>query len=117
MFASVDSLRSAGFSGFVSIRELRECKLQCVPGKRGDMGVYLVLRVQEDVPVFIERSTGGHFKGRDPSVAINVLASNWVQGTSVVYIDKAGAPGKSATLRSRLRQYLSFGTRRVVGHA
>lgn len=116
IFASVDSLRSAGFSGFVSMRELRECKLQCVPGRPGDIGVYLVLRVQEDIPVFIERSTGGYFKGRDPNVAVEVLASHWVRGTPVVYIGKAGAPGRSATLRSRLWQYLSFGAGRSVGH-
>src|SRR5450432_1504030 len=99
MFASLDSLRSAGFAGFVSIRELRGCKLRCVPGETGDIGVYLILRVQEDIPAFIERSTGGHFKGIDPSVAVNVLESNWVVGTPVVYIGKAGERGGAATLR------------------
>jgi hypothetical protein len=62
MFRSIDSLRSAGFTGFVSIRELRECKLQCVPGKPGDIGVYLVLRLQQDIPAFLVKSSGGYFK-------------------------------------------------------
>jgi len=116
MFTSVDNLRRAGFTGFISIRELRESKLERVPGDPGDIGVYLVLRVQEGIPAFIEKSTGGHFKGRDPNVPRDILSSHWVEDTPVVYIGKAGAPGKSATLRSRLRQYLSFGNGRAVGH-
>ena len=98
------------------MRILRECKLQCVPGQPGDIGVYLILRVKEDDPAFMERSTGGYFKGRDPNVATEVLSSHWVPGTPVVYIGKAGAPGKAATLRSRLRQFLSFGAGRNLGH-
>jgi hypothetical protein len=116
IFASVDSLRSAGFTGFVSIRELRECKLQCVPGKPGDIGVYLVLRVQTDIPVFLKKSTGGFFKKQDPSVAVDILKANWVRNTLVVYIGKAGTLDGKATLRSRLRQYLSFGAGRAIGH-
>jgi hypothetical protein len=76
----------------------------------------LVLRVQEDIPVFLKKSTGGYFKGLDPNVAVNVLTSNWVRGTPVVYIGKAGTPDKKATLRSRLRRFLAFGAGRAIGH-
>ena len=94
MFRSLEGLRSAGFTGFVSIRELRECKLQCVPGEPGDIGVYAVLRVQKGVPVFLKKSTGGYFKGRNPNVDAAVLAANWRKRTVVVYLGKAGSPRK-----------------------
>jgi hypothetical protein len=116
IFANRDSLQGAGFTGFMSIRALRECNLECVPGRIGDIGVYVVLAMHETVPPFVEKSTGGYFKGRDPNVAVNVLISNWVSGTPVVYIGKAGKKGSPATLRSRLRQYLHFGAGKAVGH-
>ena len=112
----IPSLRSAGFSGFLSIAEFRSQKLACVPGQPGDMGVYMILRESSDDPEFVATGTGGHFKGKDPNVSLEVLKSNWVTGATVINIGKAGAPGKAATLRSRLRQYLSFGAGRPVGH-
>jgi len=45
-----------------------------------------------------------------------VLRANWVEGTPVVYIGKAGDPGSAATLRSRLGQYFKFGAGRNIGH-
>lgn len=59
---------------------------------------------------------GGWFRGKDPNVAEAVLRANWVENASVLYIGKAGDPGKSATLRSRLTQYLKFGDDKAVGH-
>jgi hypothetical protein len=113
---NTESLRANGFSGFVTIRNLRESKLRCVPGDRGDIGVYIMLRSDQDPPVFLKQSTGGRFKGRDPNVSAEDLEANWVHNSPIVYIGKAGAPGKSATLRSRLKQYLDFGAGRAVGH-
>ena len=115
-FSSADSLRSHGFTGFLSIRELRECDLQCVPGVRDDIGVYVVLRTEEGVPTFLAKSTGGRFKGRDPNVSRVELRAHWVDGTTIMYVGKAGSSGKSATLRSRLRQYLAFGAGTPIGH-
>lgn len=34
----------------------------------------------------------------------------------MVYIGKAGGPGKNATLRSRMRQYMRFGQGEALGH-
>jgi hypothetical protein len=39
-----------------------------------------------------------------------------VQDPSIVYIGKAGRINGSATLRSRLKQYLAFGEGRAAGH-
>jgi hypothetical protein len=115
-YTNIDSLRADGFTGFVTVRELRASKMAGVPGKRGDIGVYVVLRIEREMPGFLEASTGGRFKGRDPNVALDVLRAKWLREAQIVYIGKAGAPGKSATLRSRLRQYLDFGAGRAIGH-
>lgn len=70
-YTSIDSLRADGFTGFVTVRDLRACKLSCVPGKRGDIGVYVVLRMEEGVPSFLSARTGVRFKSRDPNVALD----------------------------------------------
>ena len=112
----IQSLRAQGFEGFLTIRDLRACNLECVPGKPGDIGVYVVLRSEHGQPQFLQTSTGGRFKGRDPNVAIDALRAKWVPESRLIYLGKAGAPGKPATLRSRLRQYLDFGAGQPVGH-
>ncbi len=96
MFNNLQAMRGAGFVGFKTIKELRDTKLKEVPGGSGgeDMGVYLVLRLAPNPPVFMDQSIGGHFKKKDPTVSLAELKSNWVDGTLVIYIGKAGAPGK-----------------------
>jgi hypothetical protein len=115
-YKSIESLRAHGFTGFATIGELRNNKLKDVPRQHGDMGVYVVVRIEQEDPEFLNYSTGGQFKGRDPSVSLDELQSNWVRNAIVIYVGKAGAPGKSATLRSRLKQYLDFGSGKAVGH-
>jgi hypothetical protein len=66
--------------------------------------------------VFLETGTGGFFKGKDPNVPVEVLQQNWVESSPTVYIGKAGDPGKTAALRTRLWQYLRFGVGANVGH-
>lgn len=58
-------MRTTWFSNTDSlpIRDLRGCDLQCVPGNRDDIGVYVVLRTEVVVPTFLAKSTGGRFKG------------------------------------------------------
>ena len=85
-------------------------------GIPNQMGVYLVINPSSTTPEFIEPGTGGFFKGKDPNVSFDTLKSNWVEKTVVVYIGKAGAIGKDPTLRSRLKQYFSFGKGNNIGH-
>jgi len=66
------------------------------------------------LPDFLSESVGGHFKGKNPTVAVGELQSKWVEDALVLNIGKAG-PGK-ATLRSRLKQYVRFGQGQAVGH-
>jgi hypothetical protein len=99
-FATVDALHSRGFVGFRTIAELRQNKLTEVPEVNG---VYLILRATAGDPRFLTTSTGGRFKGRDPTVDVAVLTRCWITDTPVLYIGKAGGDDTNSTLRSRLR--------------
>lgn len=112
IFNDIDILKKFGFSGFLSIEELRESK-KVIPKCKG---VYFVLHLFNSTPKFIEKGTGGYFKGRDPNVPVDVLTKKWVDETKVIYIGKGGQMGKKSTLRSRLSQYLRFGEGKNVGH-
>jgi hypothetical protein len=106
-------LQKLGFEGFLTVAELRSSALKDAPGYPG---VYVFLRESRDAPVFLDRSVGGHFKGKDPTVQISELRKAWVPESSIVYIGKAGKLGGPPTLRTRLRQYLDFGAGKPVGH-
>ena len=84
--------------------------------KRHRKGVYVVLRESESSPQFLSEGTGGFFKGKNPNVSIAELKANWVEGTHVIYIGKAGGADSSATLQKRLGQYLRFGQGANIGH-
>ncbi len=101
-----------GFAGFRSVGDLRLAP-HAIPATRG---VYFVVRTSTSDPEYLAVGSGGHFKGRDPNVSIEVLRANWVRGASVVYIGKAGDPGSASHLRRRLTQYLRFGEGAPVGH-
>ena len=105
-FDSIIDIRRGGFHGFVTISELQTSKCHEVSD---NPGVYLVLRPNWAEPAFVSKSTGGYFKGRDPSVRINQLQDAWVEKSLVLYIGKAGGPGTKATLKSRLRKYMECG--------
>lgn len=112
-FGTIDSIRAGGFTGFMTVAHLRDTRLKEVPDLPG---VYMVLAEPYLVPKFLPVSVGGHFKGRDPTVPIAELEANWVAGAIVLNIGKAGGSGTSATLRKRLRQYLSFGSGKPAAH-
>jgi hypothetical protein len=100
-------LRAEGFAGFVGFEELRSGELKNVPHTAG---VYVVVREGEERPGFLDASSGGRFKGKDPTELVDVLESKWVEGAEVVYI------GKGEDLRRRLKQYTDFGAGHPVGH-
>lgn len=108
-----DDLAEMGFTGFVTVHDLRTSELREVPQVPG---VYVVLRESDDAPSFRTVNVGGHFKGKDPTVPIDKLRAKWVPATNVDYIGKAGHLGRPPTLRTRLKQYLDFGAGKPVGH-
>jgi len=103
MFTAAD-LRNNGFLGFVSWSGFSRTD---VPDRGG---VYVVLHPAEAAPVFQTVSFGGHFKGLDPSVTVEVLRRKWLANVETTKI------GKATSLRSRLGQYRSFGSGKPVGH-
>lgn len=111
-FQAIEDLKQAGLCGFVSVENLRN-DVSMIPES---MGVYMVVRRSASVPEYLAAGTGGFYKGEDPNVLIEALERNWVDGTCVVYIGKAGATGTSATLKRRIRQYIRFGMGKSVGH-
>ena len=98
------SLELAGFNGWIPFADMRDSACP----KAG--GVYVITRDDTGPVAFAERSCGGWFKGKDPSVTSDVLIANWVDGAEVVYI------GKADQLRRRLIQFADFGAGRPVGH-
>ena len=106
-------LQVQGFEGFISMSELMNGARMRIPDQ---MGIYVVLRESQSAPQFLIEGTGGFFKGKNPNVSMAELKENWVDGTSIVYIGKAGGAGSSATLNKRLWQYLRFGWGANVGH-
>lgn len=111
-FNDINNIREFGFTGFRKIRDLN-LDPSIIPDKRG---IYFVLIDNPKAPAFIIPGNGGHFKGKNPNVSIEELKNNWVINSRVVYIGKAGGSDSSATLRSRLKQYLKFGQGKPVGH-
>ena len=111
-FNKIEDLKKAGFSGFVSIASLKGNRTM-IPAAGG---VYMVIRKSSSKPSFLNTGSGGFFKDRNPNVPVAELESNWVEGTCVMYIGKAGGAGSSSTLNKRLGQYLRFGDGFKVGH-
>ena len=112
IFNSIPKLQNSGFEGFLPVGTLRS-NISKIPNQKG---VYLILYNSDKQPAFIEKGTGGFFKKIDPNVSIEELQHKWIEGSKVIYIGKAGGKGSSATLRSRIIQYLRFGDGESVGH-
>lgn len=110
--ATTTYLKELGFHGFVTIGTLFK-NSSIVPKEKG---VYIILYPSAIAPKFRTIGSGGHFKGKNPNVSLQELNDNWVENTSIIYIGKAGSESGSATLYSRLKQYLDFGKGKPVGH-
>jgi hypothetical protein len=65
------------------------------------------------MPEFLQKSTGGAFKKKDPSCPPEFVREKWVQGARVVYVGKAA--GRKG-LQRRLDDLVSFGYGKAVGH-
>lgn len=110
MHSGGEHLKAAGFLGFVPLITVEPALIPNAPG------VYVVQRPGQDRPAFLSQSIAGHFKGKDPTVAVSMLAAKWVEAADVVYIGKADARKRGGGLRTRIREYQRFGGGEPVGH-
>ena len=62
----IENLKSYNFEGFITIAKLKNNRA-IIPQMPG---VYLVLRLSESEPLFLETGTGGFYKQRNPNVSI-----------------------------------------------
>jgi hypothetical protein len=104
---SRQALTDRGYGGWVPLRELRPGGTATVEGVPG---TYVVVRPSDDAPVFLAVSPAGCFKGRDPSVPVDQLRANWVDGATTLYI------GKADNLTDRVRSMAAFGDGRPQAH-
>ena len=102
-----------GFLGFSTVKTLRLTRCAEVPAQPG---VYVVLRRGFVAPQFLERGSGGLFKGKDPNVAISVLQLAWIATAMVVYVGKAGGGKPNAHLKKRIDLLIQFGSGANVAH-
>ena len=75
-FNLINEFKSEGFSGFVTIDELMKNNCSQIPTKKG---IYIVIRKSNKKPTFMIESVGGHFKGKNPTVDISKLESQWAK--------------------------------------
>lgn len=105
----IQRLKSDGFEGFISVEDLMQSR-KMIPSYNG---VYIILRLKDSEPEFLEQGTGGFFKKkepRNPNVSIGELRDNWVPNEAIMYI------GKATSLKSRLGSYLRFGEGKFATH-
>jgi hypothetical protein len=100
-------LEAAGFAGWRTWDELRASDLREVPS---GPAVYVVFRPASGEADFLASNPGGRFKEKDPTVPVDVLGSNWVPSSQVVYIGKADVADR------RLKQFARFGAGEKIGH-
>ncbi len=110
---SLAGLKHYGFIGFVTVELLWQQGYEMLPN---EPGVYVIYRESCNQPDFLPASVGGWFKGKDPTVPVEVLKENWVDGAQVLYFGKAGGGKTRRTLRSRIKEYLQFGQGKPVAH-
>jgi hypothetical protein len=107
---NLDGICLDSFSEPISIGALRKSRCSGVPR---EPGVYVILRASDRMPEFLRKSRGGWFKGKDPSVPLDEVRTQWVKGAHVVYVGKAA--GRKG-LNRRVCQLVDFGSGKAVGH-
>lgn len=95
-----DDLRRRGFEGFVRVDELEPPEPTQVPA---ESGAYAVIRTEAGSPAFLKQSGAGWWKGQDPTVPLERLQAEWVDGAQTLYL------GKAANLRERIGLLVWFG--------
>jgi len=111
IFNNINKMKEFGFYGFKTISELKE-NINLIPNEKG---IYIIIKETDNID-FRKISTGGHFKGKNPTVPIYKLQTKWIKESSIIYIGKAGGKNSKSNLKKRLNQYIKFGEGQPIGH-
>lgn len=104
MLFTKKSLTEDGFTGFRPLDELDPMRIPQGPG------IFIILRPADFEPTFLNKSTAGTFKKKDPSLKREVLEPEWIPDASVLYIGKASAGSQgNRGLRKQLQEFLDYG--------
>lgn len=107
-----EQLLGCGFVEFKTVSELmNSCK--DIPKEKG---VYVVLREKDCHPVILEKRPFDCQEDKYPSYSKAELENEWVEGTHIVYIGKAGGSGQKTELHKRLSTYIRFGQGKKAAH-
>lgn len=112
MITEREKLLRQGFEGFKTVRELM---MSCRDIPK-EMGVYVVLREIEERPKILEKRPFDCQEEKYPSYSKTELEKEWVEGTHIVYIGKAGGSDQKAGLHKRLSTYIRFGKGKKAAH-
>ena len=87
-------LEESGFADVESVSALQR-SMSRVPR---DPGIYVVLAPSTGEGRFLPEGTGGAFKGKDPNVATDLLASRWHASASVAWRAEVDPRASEVTL-------------------
>lgn len=96
--------------GFVGWRTWDELRINDFGGVPHASATYVVYRPSAGEPTFLTANPGGHFKDKDPTIAVDALKAKRVADAHVVYVGKADVTSR------RLKQFARFGDGEPVGH-
>ena len=94
----VQELRDRGFEGFIRVADLGP-EPEAVPISPG---VYVVARVSDEPPRFLDSNPGSWFKHKNPTVPVGRLEVEWVDEAQTLYI------GSGANLQDRIGLLVEF---------
>jgi len=109
----IKELKQDGFNGFISVEDLKNSNCDQLPNVKG---VYIVIRTDKSFPTFLRFSRASKFKGKDPTVSTKKLKEKWVKNSNIIYIGKAGGKEHLTTLKTRIKNYIEFGSGKSKTH-
>ena len=76
--------------------------------------MHLVSNPTQEKPEFLNKSVGGHFKGKEPTVNLKCMEKNRGDDAEILYVGRTIKPNR--TLHNRVSELISFGSGKRVGH-
>ena len=94
----IDNLKNQGFVGFTTVCDLKN-STENVPQRSG---IYLVIRVDNEYPIFLEKNPAGHYNKKNPTEDIAVLRNRWIPGCHILYV------GETVDLKERITTLMKY---------